>query len=386
MITNFTFDSCYSYLSAPTAADQSNFAADDEPDQPLDRAELDPLVQQTIEDYSKASLLLRYPGTIPFPAFDTDVPMPAPSWVNREAKCFTQQVTDILDSSTSSSSASSKKHQIIDVPMISRLPSPSSSEPGFRQRFLASLGVPPEHQHPQTKILLVSFGGQNIPRPGSRPPSPGGCATPPHQDDRVLTAPRIKPPPPRRLATQEHLYLPGAPPALTHSTIHQHHHPDRCASPEQQLRRSISASNGLLAAPSTSGSLVPHDELLPPGWIALVCGLKAEEAADPLPVGFYGCPPDVYVPDLCTVCDALLGKLVRALSVCASGKSEKKARLNMTTHIHRDTARAAKRYRLISRLSSVGLAFFVFERDLFAQLKRSMYEQCLGRCLSKSLA
>lgn len=306
LITNFTFDSCYSYLSAPAALDQSNFAADDEPDEPLDPKELDPLVQQTIDDYSKASLLLRYPGIIPFPAFDTNVPMPAPSWVDRDAKCFTAEIEAILDrpTATSASLATAQNKKIIDVPLISRLPSSNSSEPGFRERFLDALGVPEKHQGEDTKILLVSFGGQNIPRPGSRPPSPGGSEPAP-AEERPVKAPRIRaPPPPRRVATSEHLYLPGAPPALTHNVAGQ----GRQTSSPTEMRRSTS-QNGLLAAPAVE--LIPHEDLLPPGWIALVCGLKAEETGDPLPAGFYGCPPDVYVPDLCKVCDALLGKLVR---------------------------------------------------------------------------
>ena len=52
--------------------------------------------------------------------------------------------------------------------------------------------------------------------------------------------------------------------------------------------------------------------LLPPGWIAIVCGLSGEgnEIRKDLPAGFFASEKDVYVPDLTATADVVLGKLV----------------------------------------------------------------------------
>lgn len=246
--------------------------------------------------------------------------MPAPRWVDDHQKDFTPQVANVLSRpSRPIKSPSGSTRQVIDVPLVSRLPSPASHRPGFRESFLLSLGVP-AHQTDasQTKVLLVSFGGQNIPRPGSRPSSPGPSVRPPFSPARSINGGKVsntdippstlkpkQPPPPQRLATEEHLYLPGAPAALTHSSSR--------SKDLSQFAACSSDQNGKLTAellPESNAQLVPNDGLLPAGWIALVCGLKAEDRREPLPEGFYGCPSDVYVPDLCAVADALLGKLV----------------------------------------------------------------------------
>lgn len=119
------------------------------------------------------------------------------------------------------------------------------------------MGVPVELQG--SKILLVSFGGQSIPRPRSRPPTP-------------LSTPLVR-----------------------SSSLHS------------------------LPGSSSSSSLLQVNEdkqeagLLPPGWIAIVCGLSGDnnEIRNDLPKGFYASEKDVYVPDLTATADVVLGKLVR---------------------------------------------------------------------------
>ncbi|BGP34557.1 hypothetical protein JCM10296v2_006379 [Rhodotorula toruloides] len=246
IISNFTFDSCYSYLSHPSLPSSTSTET---PEPPLNPAILDPLVDQTIADYACASLLLRLPGVIPLPAFDSDVPMPSGRWVSDDRTTFVPEIEAILSRPTSTIPSTQQGRKVVDVPLIVRPPSPAANTPEFRSELLSSMGVPDYLL--DSKVLLVSFGGQAIPRPRSRPPS-------------SLSSP---------------------------------------------IRRSISATSSLsLDLPQNERR---EAGLLPKGWIAIVTGLSGGDNAirDDLPYGFFASEKDVYVPDLTWVADCVLGKL-----------------------------------------------------------------------------
>lgn len=204
-------------------------------------------------DYACASLLLRLPGIIPIPAFDTDVPMPSGRWVNEERTAFVPEVEALLSRPASSIPSAAAGRPVVDVPLIVRPPSRDANTPAFRHALLTSMGVP-EHLI-DSKVLLVSFGGQAIPRPRSRPPSP-------------LSTP---------LQRSNSFFSPGA------SSL----------SPPVEQPREVG--------------------LLPKGWIAVVTGLSGGNNAirEDLPYGFFASEKDVYVPDLTWIADCVLGKLVR---------------------------------------------------------------------------
>ncbi|GAA5949325.1 hypothetical protein JCM3765_003371 [Sporobolomyces pararoseus] len=249
IVSNFTFDSCYSYLSHPAleAFDPNGNPA--EP--PLSPSTLDPLVNQAISDYACASLLLRLPGVIPLPAFDTDVPMPSGQWVSSDRTSFTPEVEQILSRPPSKiPSVKSGSKTVVDVPLIVRPPSPLANTPQFRKDLLTSMGVPEDLL--DSKIVLVSFGGQAIPRPRTRPPSP-------------LSSPIMQ-----RSAS-----------AVSTASLE----------PPKEINREAG--------------------LLPKGWIAIVTGLSGGNNAirEDLPYGFFASEKDVYVPDLTWVADCVLGKL-----------------------------------------------------------------------------
>lgn len=209
-------------------------------------------MNQAISDYACATLLLRLPGVIPLPAFDTDVPLPSGRWVSPDRTSFTPDIESILSRPPSEiPSVKSGLKRVVDVPLIVRPPSPLSNTLQFRQDLLSSMGVPPDLL--DSKVVLVSFGGQAIPRPRSRPPSP-------------LSSPI--------------------------------------------MQRSTSAM-------STQSLEPPRERardigLLPKGWIAIVTGLSGGNNAirEDLPYGFFASEKDVYVPDLTWVADCVLGKLV----------------------------------------------------------------------------
>lgn len=126
----------------------------------------------------------------------------------------------------------------------------------FRHALLTTMKVPSHAL--ESKILLVSFGGQSIPRPRSQPPSP-------------------------------------------------------LASPIERQGgwngEDISDRLGPNNVRGREAGLLPH------GWIAIVCGLSGDnnEIRNNLPDGFYASEKDVYVPDLTATADVVLGKLVRLL-------------------------------------------------------------------------
>ncbi|GAA6014112.1 hypothetical protein JCM11491_004108 [Sporobolomyces phaffii] len=257
IVSNFTFDSCYSYLSHPALESFDSSGHPAEP--PLSRDVLDPLVNQSIADYACATLLLRLPGVIPLPAFDTDVPMPSGRWVTEDRTSFTPEVEAILSRPPSAiPTVASGSKRVVDVPLIVRPPSRLANTPEFRRDLLASMGVPPDLI--ESKVVLVSFGGQAIPRPRTRPPSP-------------------------------------------------------LASPLMQRSASSRSSTGGSGSHSLEPPAAAHEDaavgLLPPGWIAIVTGLSGGNNAirEDLPYGFFASDQDVYVPDLTWVADCVVGKL-----------------------------------------------------------------------------
>lgn len=150
----------------------------------------------------------------------------------------------------------------------------------------------------------------------------------------------------QRIATDQHLWLPGAPSAARKSEL---------LSPTTSYTQGFGAAGSLLLPPTlptvittpptplssvppeidqnvteyishphshplrnstdalhTSTELTEIPRLLPEGWIAVVCGASKGqgEGAEHLPEGFFIAPKDVYMPDLIAVADVLLGKLV----------------------------------------------------------------------------
>jgi len=140
-----------------------------------------------------------------------------------------------------------------------------------------------------------------------------------------------------RLATESHIFIPGAPPASkpsgspsspTNKTIFQPKTtpPSEPATPHGEAHvdsgknscfESIHESDESSQGEATCG-LLPDET-----WIAIVCGVSKEQWNtgdedwnDGLPDGFYVAPKDIYMPDLTAIADVLLGKLVGAVPFC----------------------------------------------------------------------
>lgn len=93
--------------------------------------------------------------------------MPASRWMNEERTGFTEEILAVLardpEVDVKGKTFGQRRRRIVDVPLIARPLSKDVHSFDFRKRILARLGVPEEQY--QNKILLVSFGGQTIPKP-----------------------------------------------------------------------------------------------------------------------------------------------------------------------------------------------------------------------------
>lgn len=390
LITNFTFDSVYSYLST-SLVDYSSPQPDGHllpydrsveisfmdlvPDVPVPQTDLAPLVDQIHAGYRCADLLMLLPGYIPIPSFTIYPTLPSSNWVDPRTNHFHPNIIDFLNKPVSShqlypslpSPPSSPiephgippQRKVIAAPLLVRSPSsPSVYTPEGRSRLLSSIGVPAELHNPlNTKVLIVSFGGQVFRRPsrsgsrsisrGSSPePSPNkpaprnglgishrlpDCSQSPEPTASSVPGPHNAAPlqscdssssnplPSPRLATPSHLWIPGAPPASKPITALPTPPPTASAFVIATIPPTPLAQDGYFNLFTPDEMETQGPQLLPDtSWIAIVCGVSKEqwisqgqEQDSELPDQFYVAPRDVYMPDLTAIADVLLGKLVR---------------------------------------------------------------------------
>ncbi|KAH7884391.1 hypothetical protein F5I97DRAFT_1889167 [Phlebopus sp. FC_14] len=344
LVTNFTFDSVYSYLST---------LYKDHNDEPISNEEIFPLVRQIYEGYRCADLLVRLPGFIPIPSFSAFPSLPSPSWTDQETNKLLPEILQHLNTPLSqlelndavpfcqTADNAGRPRYVMEAPLLVRAitTSPESVHtPGGRSRFLSCIGVP-EHLHdPQkTKVLVVSFGGQVFRKPSSSlssrnstADSTPGSRTPPNSSTDHATsscgesdangAPISSSQcSSGRLTTPSHLYIPGAPPATKPDVNRQ--------GPACTLMGADSFSkNGvayayfdalITASPLQEASDLDPKLLPDSSWIAIVCGVSRQQWGegrpdDELPKNFFIAPNYVYMPDLTAIADVLLGKLVRS--------------------------------------------------------------------------
>ncbi|KAK0194058.1 hypothetical protein F5146DRAFT_1110435 [Armillaria mellea] len=366
LITNFSFDSVYSYL-ATSFTDQSPTLQPNldtlVPDIPVPEAELMPLVEQLHLGYRYADLLLQLPGNIPIPSFSSQPALPASSWVNTQDNRFYPSIVtnlsrpyaslDLLPSIPfpPSTRLAGKRipRMVKSAPLLVRPPStsPSVYTPEGRSHLLSAIGVPSELHDPEaTKVLIVSFGGQVFRTPsrqGSRSPSRPHSRQPsaadlsnlvqglgissinlppsyPGGSDLPLGAISIDSPSTNgssgvaspRLATSSHIWIPGAPPAskISGSPLLPRTPSTNFPSFNTIPSTPIEQVAEFAVEDETESQLLPDSS-----WIAIVCGVTKDQwesqGDSELPEGFYVAPRDVYMPDLTAAADALLGKLVR---------------------------------------------------------------------------
>lgn len=370
LITNFTFDSVYSYLGSEIIDSSDNLSTeylqspdapvsipDDIEDSPIPEEVLSPLVSQLLIGYRHADILILLPGFIPIPSFSNSIPLPAPTWINSSTNRFKPGVESVLRALPTSELTLSpsipfpngvpnithkSKHSNVETCASARKPSraikyapllvrPTSEDIHTlegRSKLLSSIGIPGDlHDPDRTQILVVSFGGQKILRPqGGK--SPARIPTPAVQENDATNQPQSDFSDLQsrsisnirsggssrgnflhkhsRTATQ--IFIPGAP-APAHSPIFP-----EFPNFETVARDEVQSLNGDSTLPP-SPRRPDEPSLLPsPSWIAIICGVSSNWSVlgedEALPAGFYLAPSDVYMPDLTAVADVLMGKLV----------------------------------------------------------------------------
>ncbi|KAK3818198.1 MAG: hypothetical protein JOS17DRAFT_688897, partial [Linnemannia elongata] len=145
LITNFTFDEVYRYLREGDPLDKDVIACAD----------------AALEDYKKATLLLRLPGSIDIPSFEDEIKLleaDRTHHLHRDTIHVPKQFNAITQRNEISNA--------IDVPMVVRKAINS------RDDVLRALGVDEETIRTK-KMVLVSFGGQRL-KQGWGNPLPDG--------------------------------------------------------------------------------------------------------------------------------------------------------------------------------------------------------------------
>ncbi|EJD06891.1 uncharacterized protein FOMMEDRAFT_131691 [Fomitiporia mediterranea MF3/22] len=390
LITNFTFDSVYSYLSIrfpegsplnpkiPAESFDSKLSLLN--DDPIPPEELAPLVRELLDGYRCAELLLRLPGNIPMPSFCIEPTLPSYLWTEPERNRFLPDVLASLSqlpssedlhpstpfpSKQTSGVCKSLPRRVVQAPLIVRHPSEDIYTPIGRKRLLDTLGVPEHLQTPETKILVVSFGGQVFRRPHSHTPSRSHSPTDTHsgsvgishtpsteslssngsasnahanhyyhhsavharntREKRKEKEPFVHVVSP--IATESHIWVPGAPPANKTPTVSSFPRLETLADDNDSDYDSVMGTPLLDSGSDYSDSEVSESvqlqRFLPDNsWVAIVCGGTATSSKtctgggrdndndnDELPKNFFIAPQDVYMPDLTALADVLLGKL-----------------------------------------------------------------------------
>ncbi|KAK3839978.1 MAG: hypothetical protein J3R72DRAFT_369920 [Linnemannia gamsii] len=147
LITNFTFDEVYRFLREGDTLDKDVMAVAD----------------AALEDYKKASLLLRLPGSIDIPSFEDEIlamESSRPSIVGRfrvssNAGAAGDSTLSMMVSASPASKLRSLTRKVVDVPLVVRM------AVNTREDVLRSLGVD-ELTIATKKMVLVSFGGQRL--------------------------------------------------------------------------------------------------------------------------------------------------------------------------------------------------------------------------------
>ncbi|KAF9978039.1 hypothetical protein BGZ73_003966 [Actinomortierella ambigua] len=248
LITNFTFDEIYRFLRSGDALDKDVIACAD----------------AALEDYKKATLLLRLPGSIDIPSFEDEILA--------------------LESSRSNGS-----------PSISDMDDIEDDEDHYPRNFpnkestnSASLSQPC-HMVTSPSLLSARFqisASLRSPKPGhsSRLLSPGAKAL---KYEWVSSIPRQAIDVP--LVVRKH--------------INTREHVLRSLGVDEET---IATKKVVLVSFGGQRLKQGWGNPLPEGWIGVICGLPVEHE---LPEGFYRSPHGVYVPDLTHAADIVIGKL-----------------------------------------------------------------------------
>ncbi|KAF8916543.1 hypothetical protein BGZ58_005290, partial [Dissophora ornata] len=272
LITNFTFDEVYRFLQEGDDLDKDVVACAD----------------AALEDYKKASLLLRLPGSIDIPAFGDEILTMIESSSNRQSPSVSD-MDDTEDDVHHISQQQQQQQQVIDV--VDRLVQNKKEldqhhdhqdKQDGEQDHGTSMGetTPAGMMSPVSMRTAVSSPSPSMNGGGRFHSSSASSSRLRSLGRRAVDVPLVV-----RMAVNN----------------------------REDVLRSLNVDEETIATKkmvlvSFGGQRLKQGwgNPLPEGWIGVICGLPVEHE---LPVGFYRSPHGVYVPDLTRAADIVIGKL-----------------------------------------------------------------------------
>ncbi|KAI1296064.1 hypothetical protein EDD11_007612 [Mortierella claussenii] len=274
LITNFTFDEVYRFLREGDDLDKDVIACAD----------------AALEDYKKASLLLRLPGSIDIPAFGDEI-------LTMELKETIVERVELLISSNSDNNSDDQEYSIqLERKDIQETTMGDTTPTGVMSPVSVGTAV----SSPSMSIMTSSSS--------SSLSSSGRHDTPLFNDGNC-----------RKMSRKSSRY--GSESSASSSRLRWLRRKAvdvplvvrMAVNSREDVLRSLGVDEETMATHKMALVSFGGQRLtegwgnpLPPGWIGVICGLPVEHE---LPPGFYRSPHGVYVPDLTEAADIVIGKL-----------------------------------------------------------------------------
>ncbi|KAG0329043.1 hypothetical protein BGZ99_003673, partial [Dissophora globulifera] len=285
LITNFTFDEVYRFLCEGDAFDRDVLACAD----------------AALQDYKKASLLLRLPGSIDIPAFEDEIL--AMETVHNSNITSSPSFFEMDDDKVEDDALGN-----LQFPRLERREQTLAMDIADRLSKEKDLG------QDQDQVSLETSMGDT---------TPAGVMSPISMRTAV-SSPSLSPSPKFSMAVNSNStstirFSASSPTSSSRLSLLNRKAIDvplvvrMAVNTREYVLRSLGVddhtiSTKKMALVSFGGQRLKQGwgNPLPEGWIGVICGLPVEHE---LPEGFYRSPHGVYVPDLTRAADVVIGKL-----------------------------------------------------------------------------
>lgn len=305
LITNFTFDEVYRFLREGDTLDKDVMAVAD----------------AALEDYKKASLLLRLPGSIDIPSFEDEILAMETSRSNGSPSISDMDDTEEDHRILSLSTMQEQEHDLQQQHQRQQLQAHSKTKEEGNGVAPLAMDVD-EHYRRHSAIRQHSndtIMGDTTPT-GIMSPATSTGTTVSSPNPSIIGRFRASS---FAAGSDSSLSMTAASPmaskvrSLTRKVVDVPLVVRMAVNTREDVLRSLGVDELTIATKkmvlvSFGGQRLKQGwgNPLPEGWIGVICGLPVEHE---LPEGFYRSPHGVYVPDLTRAADIVIGKLVCSL-------------------------------------------------------------------------
>ncbi|KAG0071656.1 hypothetical protein BGZ89_009933 [Linnemannia elongata] len=301
LITNFTFDEVYRFLREGDTLDKDVMAVAD----------------AALEDYKKASLLLRLPGSIDIPSFEDEILAMETSRSNGSPSISDMDDTEEDHRILSLSAIQEQEHDLQQQQQRQQLQTPSKAKEDGNMAAPLAMDV---DEYYRRNSAIRQHSNDTI----MGDTTPSGILSP-----ATSTGTTVSSPSPSIMGrfrassiaagSDSSLSMAAASPmaskvrSLTRKVVDVPLVVRMAVNTREDVLRSLGVDELTIATKkmvliSFGGQRLKQGwgNPLPEGWIGVICGLPVEHE---LPEGFYRSPHGVYVPDLTRAADIVIGKL-----------------------------------------------------------------------------